>query len=131
MKKTTPQRQNSAGVCPTENEEAEIFATWLSWQQRCGRLRKFTHVANEKGAAGKSAIIAAVRKKRMGVSPGVPDFMIVTYKRLIFVELKRQRGGSLKPEQKEWLDALAALGVIETCVARGAEEAITFVEKFL
>jgi hypothetical protein len=37
---------------------------------------------------------------------GVPDLLLARRGRLVFAELKRQ-GGRLRPEQREWLDALS------------------------
>jgi len=47
-----------------ENLEAEKLTKWL-------RMRGyiFTHIANEMGIGGKVAMIANLRKQRMGLSP--------------------------------------------------------------
>lgn len=42
-------------------------------------------------------------------SAGVPDLMMVRGKRLVFAELKSQRG-KVTPEQQEWLSALVVTG---------------------
>jgi len=72
---------------PTENQEAEQLANWLKVNNYL-----FTHIANESGLPPKVAMLSAIRKKRMGLSPGVPDFMIILKQgSLLFIELKRQR----------------------------------------
>lgn len=40
---------------------------------------------------------------------GLPDLLLVRGQRLVYAELKRQRG-RLRPEQREWLADLAAVG---------------------
>jgi hypothetical protein len=76
-----------------ENLEAENLAKWL-------RLKdyRFSHLANESWLPPKVAMLSAMRKKRMGVSKGVPDYMIVLKRwALLFIELKRPR-----PILKNW-----------------------------
>jgi hypothetical protein len=55
---------------------------------------------------------------------GFPDRTIVTHKGVLFLELKRKRGGSLKRQQSHWLKELAAM--------RGCEvHKVSTFEKFL
>jgi len=42
--------------------------------------------------------------------------------------MKRRKGGSVSPEQKDWLDYLARCGY-EVMVCRGADEAISAIER--
>lgn len=78
---------------PSENIEAESLASWL-------RLKwyTFSHIANESGLPPKVAMLSALRKKRMWLSPWFPDFCIILKRNsLLFIELKRQR-----PVLKNW-----------------------------
>ena len=50
--------------------------------------------------------------------------------RIVVVEMKRRKGGRLSPEQKQWLEWLESAGT-ETFVAKGADEAIRWIEKRL
>ena len=67
------------------------------------------------------------RNHALGVVRGVPDLFVLARGRLVAIELKRVRGGTVSPEQREWIEALNAAGV-EAHAARGAEEAIKFIE---
>mgnify|MGYP000883117371 FL=1 len=130
---------------PTEDQEAEALAQWL-------RLKKlpFTHIANESGR-GRTAMLRTAKLKRMGQSKGFPDYLIaipshIPYlevikdgencierrvdKRLIAIELKRQKGGHVSPSQREWLKILNSAG-IEAVVCHGFEEAKKFIEERL
>lgn len=117
-------------IIPKENYESECFAQWL----RIKNIR-FTHIANESWLPPKVAMIASFRKKRMGVSKWVPDFMIIVennHKRsLLFIEMKRIKWWTLSPEQKEWIEALNEIDNIQAQVCKWHEDAITFVEKFI
>jgi len=122
----------------SENQEAEAFAKWL-------RLKWyiFSHLANESWLPPKVAMLSAIRKKRMGVSPGVPDYMLLLkHWWLLFIELKRSR--TLKKnweqkalssdwievsqEQQRWIDSLNAVDNVAAAVCFGCLDAIYFVE---
>lgn len=130
---------------PTEDQEAEALAQWL-------RLKKlpFTHIANESGR-GRTAMLRTAKLKRMGQSKGFPDYLIaipshIPYleviedgencierrvdKRLIAIELKRQKGGHVSPSQRRWIKILNSAG-IEAVVCRGFEEAEKFIKERL
>lgn len=58
-------------------------------------------------------------------APGFPDLVLARGRRVIFAELKSERG-TLTPEQERWLEALRAAQGIETYVWRpGDWEEIT------
>ena len=55
----------------------------------------------------------AIRLKAEGVRPGVPDLVFAQARGVyhgLFIEMKRQAGGRLSTEQKEWRDRLLAQG---------------------
>ena len=74
--------------------------------------------------------------KRLGYVPGVPDLIIFDRPPLCVdgklylgtaIEMKRRQGGTLRPDQKEWIAALMDIGW--ACkVAKGCDEAIAFLE---
>lgn len=106
--------------CPSENFECYRFTTWLT-----SKKLRHTHVPNE--TVSKSQ---AIKNKRLGTSPGVPDYLILTPTGIIFVEMKRRTGGRLSAYQKEWLAALTQCNV-PAKVCAGFDEAKQFVEEFL
>lgn len=102
-------------------EHIEV-ASWL-------RVRgiRFHHSPNEtytKSFKQKAA------NKRKGVSPGFPDFLVRLPKGLVFIELKRIKGGRTSEEQVEWLDDLRGVSLAAE-VCKGAKEAIKLLEGFL
>lgn len=106
---------------PTEADEARTLVSYL-------RLRgyRFHHSPNETGSS-MEARRRAIRVKREGTSPGFPDYLIITSRGVIAIELKRTKGGTVSPEQREWIEALNVAGV-PAYVCRGAEQAIKLVE---
>lgn len=80
----------------------------------------------------------ANRLKLEGVSPGVPDLFLPAARiapdaRLrhgLYIEMKRQRGGSVSAEQKAWHVELRAQGY-EVVVAKGWEAAVAAIRRYL
>lgn len=117
---------------PLEDEEAYVFADWL-------RAMKIphTHIANEIGGSTRTTKLRAMKAKRMGQTAGVWDYEIfIPVKNIdgeieayqeIRIELKRRRGGTVSPAQREWEEIYEMAG-IPCQVCRGAEEAINFVK---
>lgn len=63
--------------------------------------------------------------KRMGVSPGFPDVEVplpIGPFHGFYIEMKRQKGGKVSEEQREWINYLKDKGYYAE-VARGFEEA--------
>jgi hypothetical protein len=70
------------------------------------------------------------KNKASGVVKGVPDYVIVLPETVLFIELKKAKGGTVSKEQKIWVSRLTLAGC-PARVCRGAEEAIAFVKEFL
>tara|TARA_R110001599_G_scaffold295188_2_gene499337 strand:+ start:256 stop:606 length:351 start_codon:yes stop_codon:yes gene_type:complete len=68
----------------------------------------------------------AMRLKSHGVSPGVPDCIIVGQP-MIAIELKRTKGGTISKSQKEWKKILEDNGWVYF-LARGSQAAIEWLE---
>lgn len=74
--------------------------------------------------------------KRMGWSKGFPDLLCIVpcwdgKKRIVFVEMKRQKGSTVSEEQKEWIAALEGCEEVSAQVCQGAEQAQKYIEQFL
>ena len=63
----------------------------------------------------------AARFRAEGVSAGVPDLCIPEW--LLWVEMKRQKGGTVAPAQKDWHAYLVGAGHT-VMVCRGCDDAI-------
>jgi len=71
--------------------------------------------------------------KKMGLSKGFPDLIVFaknSQSDILFIEMKRQKGGTLQDEQKEWIQWLDENGYT-VAVAKGADSAIRILEKYL
>ena len=112
-------------IIPTEEQEQLALVQWLELHKI-----RYTHVPNE----GKHKVQYRAKQKRLGVKPGVPDILIFDRPPLspenvgVAIELKRQKGGRVTPEQTAWLEHLTARGWA-VAVCRGAMEAIRFLQE--
>jgi hypothetical protein len=61
-----------------------------------------------------------VSLKAEGVSPGVPDLFIPAWS--MWIEMKRETGGTLSPVQKDWIAYLDGIGH-HVIIGRGFEDA--------
>jgi hypothetical protein len=66
--------------------------------------------------------------KAEGVRPGVPDLFVPEWR--LWVEMKRQKGGRLSADQKDWITYLEAIGDT-VIVGKGANDASRQVVRFL
>lgn len=120
---------------PYEDQEQEAFVQWL-------QLKGYPHfrVPNETYTKSHKQ---RIKNKKLGVSSGIPDLAVVvpdvwyvygenvppnTYtSRLVFIEMKRKKGGVTSVNQKKWIKTLNKAGV-ETVVCKGCDAAIEFIE---
>ena len=109
-----------AGRIPTEHEEQRAFVS--IFRKSCD-ARIFA-IPN----GGKRGKAEAGRLKSEGVSPGVPDLFIPEW--LLWLEFKRQKGGSLDDAQKDWHEYLLSVGH-HVKVCKGAEDARQQVLEFV
>jgi hypothetical protein len=98
---------------PSEHEEQREFVRWF--RQTYPGVRMF---AIPNGGARSPSV--AGRLKAEGVSKGVPDLYIPAWR--VWVEMKRTKGGSVSPEQKDWISYLASIGDF-VIVAKGFDDA--------
>lgn len=68
----------------------------------------------------------AVRLRAEGVERGVPDLFIPEWK--LWIEMKKQKGGILSQEQKEWIEYLNKCGY-KAVVCKGCDAALALCEK--
>lgn len=126
-------RASSKPGVPLEEEEQIAFVQWC-------RLNHLIvhHSGNEIGGSTPAMKARALKMKKMGTSKGFPDLLVFipiygntdepdAYQPLA-IEMKRKKGSTTSPEQKEWLNILEMAGV-PGAICKGADEAISFVEK--
>ena len=120
-------------LCPKEEDEQIAFVSWC-------RMKKIVchHSGNEFCGSTAAIRVRAIKMKKLGTSKGFPDLLcFLPVKNLIngqidayqpiAIEMKRQKGSTTSPEQKEWLRIFEKAG-IPCAVCKGCEKAIEFVK---
>jgi hypothetical protein len=95
---------------PNESVEQTRLFQWARMESgRWPALNLLYHVPN----GGSRNRLEAAHLKQQGVRAGVPDLCLPVARcgcHGLYIEMKRQRGGRVTPEQTEWMDALRAEG---------------------
>ena len=112
---------------PTESEEQKSVV------QYC-RLKSIPIVASLNGVQlGTNKFAVINHQKAMGLALGFPDLFIPVPRGIfhgMFIEMKRQKGGSVSDEQMFWLSTLTGMDYW-SMVACGATEAIESIDKYM
>ena len=105
---------------PTEHEEQRELVRWF--RQTYPGVRIFA-IPN----GGSRSPATAGRLKAEGVSKGVPDLFIPEWR--LWIEMKRQNGGTVSAEQKDWIAYLENCGYF-CFVAKGEKECKKYLQIF-
>lgn len=118
---------------PLEDDEAKAFHQYLELKHI-----PHHHHANEGGYGNQQARIRGIKAKAMGQSKGFWDYSVfvpvkgitgtVDAYEQVMIEMKRQKGGVVSPEQRIWQHIYEKSG-IKCKICKGCEEAIQFIEE--
>jgi len=108
---------NTKTACPSEHEEQVRLVHWFKKNYPTVGIFAIPN-------GGHRNKVAAYKMKMEGQSKGVPDLFIPEWR--LFIEMKRQKGGRLSPEQKEWLEYLESVDY-KTTVCQGFEKAKEYI----
>ena len=104
---------------PTEHQEQCLFVQWFR------RTYPGVRIFAIPNGGGRSKTTAG-KLKAEGVSPGVPDLFVPAW--ALWIEMKRQRGGSVSFEQKDWHAYLVSIGH-KVLIAKGFDDAVEKLHK--
>lgn len=133
--------KSKAALCSSEEVEQIQLFRWAAWAAEAydlPELELLHHIPN----GGKRSKAEAGRFKAAGVKAGVPDICLPVARDVLhaegerleshglYIELKRENGGTVSREQREWIRRLRAQGyAVEVC--RGSEAAIDVIWAYL
>ena len=105
----------------SEHVEQREFVSWFRKTYRPVRIFSIPN-------GGSRDKREAMNLKVEGVSAGVPDLYIPAWS--LWIEMKREDGGTLSEKQKDWRDYLISIGD-DWMVCHGFEEAKDMVTKYM
>ncbi|MCX6785942.1 MAG: VRR-NUC domain-containing protein [Candidatus Komeilibacteria bacterium] len=106
----------------SEDDEQKALVEYLEL-----RHLKFTAIPN---STFTRSWAVKMRNKALGLRPGLPDLIVISpANRLLFIEMKRVKGGVVSEFQKSWIEALGSCPGIKAVVCKGADEAIKFIKE--
>jgi hypothetical protein len=105
----------------TEHEEQREFVSWFRKSFPGTRIFAIPN-------GGARTITTATRLKSEGVCRGVPDLFIPAWG--LWVEMKREKGGVLSQDQKDWINYLEA-NQYHCLVAKGCDDAKQQIGEFI
>jgi hypothetical protein len=109
-----------ADCIPSEHEEQRETVFWF----RRTYPKVMIHAIPNGGVRSKAA---GARLKAEGVVPGVPDLFVPAWR--MWVEMKRQKGGSVSKEQKDCKAYLENVGYT-VFICKGADDAKRQISEF-
>jgi len=79
------------------------------------------------------------QNKMAGVVKGLPDLILIIPPKLrhnnegkiLFIEMKKEKGGVISPEQKVWIEDLNSCKEVTAQICNGHQEAIEFTKQFI
>ena len=116
--------------CPLEADEQIAFINYCN-------MKNIRVISTQNGFKmpknGFNYIGYSKKLKKMGLSKGFPDLIIfakISKHQILFIEMKRQKGGNLREEQKGWINWLKDNNY-QAFVAKGYYEAVIILEEYL
>src|SRR5690606_38146868 len=113
-----------------ESTEQTNLITWARLQSKTmPELARLFAIPN----GGSRHMLEAVNLKKQGVCAGVPDLClpVARYGRHgLYIELKRTKGSTTSPEQKDWIAYLNDAGYVAV-ICKGFDEARAAILEYL
>lgn len=110
---------------PTELQEQILVVEYLELLMMQGKIVLYGALPNNTYTKSWGQ---KMKQKQEGVKKGFPDLVVITSTKVLFLEMKRQRLGTVSPEQKQWLMNLKDKKTVST-VAKGFDEAKSWLDE--
>ena len=127
----------SQAKIPTEHDEQVALFDWANVMSARYPVLELIHAIPNGGLRNK---ITARKLKKEGVKAGVPDVFLPVarsaknplfwYSHGLYIEMKRQKGGTVTENQKWWHEKLREQGYLVK-VCKGYDEAVTVISEYL
>jgi hypothetical protein len=117
----------------TEYQEQCALVEYLEILKAQGKIVLFTALPNNVWTRSWNQ---KMKQTKEGLRKGFPDLCIILKdrfgdNRMVFIEMKRKKGGQVSPEQKEWNEVLNKIIDTNAYICKGFEEAKKVIDKFI
>lgn len=111
----------------SEKQECYWLVEYLEDLIMKEKIAMYTHIPN---STYTKSWAAKMMNKKLGVNKGFPDYIILAREKALAIEMKTEKDGYARPEQKAWIEALQGAG-IHAKVCRGFRGAKQFLDECL
>ena len=119
-------------ITPKESEEQVKVVQYLEILERQWKVLWFTASANWQF---QKSMAVKMKMKREWVKAWMPDIMIIFQKYLVFIEMKRLKGGTVTVDQKRAIEAINIVWdpkwVLAWYIAHWFDEAKTIIDFYI
>lgn len=115
-------------IVRSEDDECFTLVAYLDLLIKKKKLLAYTHIPNEtyiRSFSGRN------RRKALGMKPGFPDYFLIAKKKLLFLEMKREKKSTTSPEQLQWIYVLNIPMFCKAAVCKGFNDAKRFIDSEL
>jgi len=135
--------KSTKAIVPSEDNECMALVNYLKLKGlRFSHLAQSTAAVSYVGGVRKPNWKTIKRNQALGVTKGVPDYLILIERQpteksgarnstLLFVEMKKEIGGTVSPEQSEWINGLNKVFGVVAVVARGFDQAKEIIDAYV
>lgn len=117
--------------CPLEDQEQFTYIQYLE----LNKIKYFAVPNVVKLASSLKSTLARIRfwqqRRKEGIKKGVPDLVVFLPKKILFVEMKRQKGSVTSKEQKEWCNIINTYPYAISIICKGADFAINETKRYM
>lgn len=135
--------KSTKAIVPSEDNECMALVNYLTLKGlRFSHLAQSTSAVSYVGGVRKPNWKTIKRNQALGVIKGVPDYIILIERKptemagqrnniLLFIEMKREKGGVVSEEQADWINALNKVFGVTAVVARGFDQAKEIIDAYV
>lgn len=115
----------STKIIRSEDDECLALVEYLNILKLKKKVISYTHVPNETYTPHWSQ---RTKNKALGLASGFPDYIVLGQKKILFIEMKREKGGKTSVEQKLWIQDLDRYSDTSATVCNGFREAKEYLD---
>ena len=111
----------------SEHQEQVLLCKYLDWKKL-----PYCAVPNGIFLKDRNSLFQIMNKmKAEGLKKGFPDMVVFLPEKILFIEMKKKKGGTVSPEQQTWYKIINSYDYAASYICNGFEVAKSVIEKEL